>query len=307
MKGTSSIDLSVVVTIVDGGESLRSLLDALSAQQNAPSMEVLVAWDDSVADVASLASRYPVARFLRVGAIATERPMHSAAGRHEALERRRAAALASAGGALIAIIEDRAVPRPDWAATMVRLHSTLPHGVIGGAILPGVRDELNWAMWAVDYGRYATPFEAGPRDWVSDVNVCYKRRCLDATRDVWSSRYNEARLHWTLAASGEVLYLSPEPVVELRTRYGSLGALLPERFAWGRLFGHVRATEASMAGRLKLLAAAPAIPFLLYLRHAAVQRRIGNGERWSRAKRQALALLVVWSAGEFWGALTRRP
>jgi hypothetical protein len=304
---TAAPVLSVVVTVVDGGDALRGLLEALALQQGAPAMEVLVAWDDTIPDVAALAPRYPGVRFIAMGPVATARPATSAAGRHELYDRRRSAALPHASGELIGILEDRAWPRADWAATMVRLHHELPHGVIGGAIAPGTRDLLNWSVWAVDYGRYAPPFEPGPRQWVSDVNVCYKRRCIEATRDIWRDRYNEARVHWDLAGRGEVLYLTPAAVVDFHTGYRSLPALLPERFHWGRLFGHVRAGEASLLGRARLVVAGPAVPLVLFIRHAAVQRRLGNTATFARAAGRVFALLVAWTAGELWGALTGRP
>ncbi|MBC7897775.1 MAG: hypothetical protein H7066_20315, partial [Cytophagaceae bacterium] len=188
----------------------------------------------------------------------------------------------------------------------VRAHRALPHGVIGGAISPATQDPLNWSVWAVDYGRYAPPFEAGAQAWVSDVNVCYKRRCIEATRDIWQERYNEARVHWSLAAAGEVLYLVPDAVVEFRSRYTSLGALASQRFHWGRLFGQVRASDASAVRRAMLVLSGPVVPLVLLARHAGTQRRLGNAARFARALPNVFTILVAWSAGEGWGALTGR-
>jgi hypothetical protein len=189
---------------------------------------------------------------------------------------------------------------------MVRLHTDHEHGVIGGAIVPATTDTLSWSLWAVDYGRYALPFEAGPRPWVSDVNVCYKRRCLDATRDIWRQRYNEALVHWSLSEKGEVLYLTPDAIVDFRRRPGALVPLLVERFHWGRLFGRVRAERGGPTARLRLVAAAPLLPFLLFLRHAAAQRRVGNAWRFWKASMTILPVLLAWSAGEVWGGITGR-
>jgi hypothetical protein len=299
--------LSVVVTIVDGGDALRGLLDALEAQHGAPPMEILVAWDDSLNGIPDLARQFPAVRFVAMGRVATRHPTHSAAGRHELFDRRRTAALLEASAGLIAIVEDRAWPRPHWAATMVRLHGELPHGVIGGAIVATANDTLNWAFHAVDYTRYALPLESGPRPWISDVNVCYKRRCLDATRDVWGERYNEAGVHWRLAAQGEVLYLSSEPVVDFRTDYRSLSGLLGERFHWGRLFGSVRARGATADARMRYILLAPLIPFVVMARHTAAHRRLGTVGRFLRASPVVLLLLVAWAAGEAWGAITGSP
>ncbi|MCC6316257.1 MAG: hypothetical protein IT361_01105 [Gemmatimonadaceae bacterium] len=298
--------MSVIVTVVDGGDAVVEVLDALVRQAGAPPLEILVAWDDTIPEVGALSTRFPAVRFIGMGPVATARPPKSPAGQHELFDRRRSAALTHASGELVAMVEDRARPRPDWAATMVRAHRDLPHGVIGGAIAPATTDVLNWSVWAVDYGRYAPPFATGARDWVSDVNVCYKRRCIEATRTTWHDRYNEARVHWSLAASGEVLFLIPDAVVEFRSHYATLGTLARQRFHWGRLFGQVRAGDASVARRAALVLASPIVPFVLLLRHGRTQQRLGNAPSYLRALPTVLAILVAWSAGEAWGAITGR-
>ncbi len=299
--------MSIIVTIVDGGDVLRRFMDALMAQQGAPSMQIIVPWDDTIPEIASMASEYPTATFLPMGRVTTIRPITTAAGQHELYDRRRAAGLHVAHGTLIAILEDRAPARHDWAATMTRLHETLPHGVIGGAIECAPGDLLNWAFWACDFSRYGLPFTSGTRDWVSDVNVCYKRRCMDMTRDIWEERFNEAKVHWTLKERGESLFLTNEAVVDYRTPYTSLLGVLPERFHWGRLFGCVRANHVSLPTRLRMILTGPVIPFALFLRHGRVQAGLGNGGRFLLAAPLMLPLLMAWSAGEVWGYITRSP
>jgi hypothetical protein len=58
------MSLSVVVTVVDGGETLARCLTSLATQQGGPSLEVIVPWDDSVPGMESLAARFPTFRFL---------------------------------------------------------------------------------------------------------------------------------------------------------------------------------------------------------------------------------------------------
>lgn len=303
----ASPSMSVVITVVDGGDVLRGFLDAMVNQAGAPRMELLLPFDATAAGIARLQAEFPLVRFIDMGSVATSRPVTTAAGQHELYDRRRAAGLHEARGALIAILEDRAPPRPDWAATMWKLHNELPHGAIGGAIECAPGDLLNWAFWACDFSRYGLPFESGPRSWISDVNVCYKRRCIDLTRDVWHERFNEAKVHWTLVERGETLYLTNEAVVDYRTPYRSLSGVLPERFHWGRLFGCVRASHVGPLRRLAFVLTGPAIPFVLFFRHRRVQQGLGNGERFRAAARFMLPLLFAWTTGEVWGYLTRRP
>jgi hypothetical protein len=241
-----------------------------------------------------------------MGVRRTLRPIATASGQHDLIDQRRAAGLREARGSLIAILEDRSPPRSDWAASMARLHNELPHGVIGGVIAFGPGDDLNWSLWACDFGRYAPGSPDGPRAWISDVNVCYKRRCVETTRDLWSERFNEARLHWALRERGETLYLANDAVVQNETTYRSVAEVLRERFQWGRSFGCARAAHASPVARFGYVVASPLIPLVLFARHWRTQQRLGNGSRFARAARYMLPVLLAWTAGEAWGTITRR-
>jgi GT2 family glycosyltransferase len=125
---------SVVVTIVDGGEQLRRCLVALAPQAKSPAVEVLIPCDDTVGDLAALRGEFPGFRFIPLGRLPTVRTSGSPAGRHELIDQRRAAGLAAATGDIVALLEDRGVPRPEWVATLLDLHTRLSHPAIGGAI-----------------------------------------------------------------------------------------------------------------------------------------------------------------------------
>jgi hypothetical protein len=306
-SGGKTPELSVILTVVEGGDAVARFLDAMLAQDQAPSLEILVPYDASIGEIGGLRPKYPTVRFVDMGAVGTDRPVASAAGQHELYDRRRSAGLALASGALLAILEDRAPPRRTWARDMGRLHAELPHAVIGGAIESASTDSLNWAFYACDFSRYALPFESGPRDWVSDVNVCYKRRALEQTRDLWRDRFSEPRVHWALQESGDTLYLSSDVVVDHQTRYPSLLRVLPERFHWGRLFGYQRARHVGAAQRIKYTLLGPLLPPLLLLRHGRTHRQKGNFGRFLRAAPIMLLLLAAWTAGEVWGTITRKP
>lgn len=302
-----ALRLSVVLTIVDGGEALARCLAALAAQADPPPLEVLVPHDATVPGVAALAARFPQARFLSLGSLPTEGDPLAPRGQHELFDRRRAAGLAAATGDLVAILEDRGVPDPDWARTMHDLHAALPHAVIGGAVENAVAALANHAVHACDFTRYQRPFAAGPAAWVTDVNVAYKRRALEATRALWQARYHEPVVHDALVAAGEVLWLSPAPVVRQHRGALRLGALLRERWAWGRLYGWMRAREAGAATRARFLLQAPLVPPLVFVRHlrrhAATRAQLA---RFLRAAPLVALLLATWAAGEAVGSATRR-
>ncbi len=278
-------------------------LTALCNQVDPPTMEILVPLDQSVHELQALQSAFPSVRFLDLGAVDTARPVESAGGQHELYDRRRAAALAVATGEIVAILEDRGVPRPDWSRTVMRVHAE-PWAVIGGAIEPAPSAIREWALYVCDYSRYALPFPCGPVAWVSDVNVSYKRRALEITRDLWSDRFHEPLVHWELVRQGEVLVLTPDLVVDHHRTRKPIRVSLVERFHWGRLFGYIRAKEIGMGKRLLLVLASPLVPAVVYLRHAKVHLRRGDAMRFVAATPAILGFLVAWTAGEAIGTLT---
>lgn len=300
--------LSVVVTIVDGGETLSRCLAALARQEDGPPLEVIIPYDDSVPEMAGIIARYPGFHFLPLGTVPTQRARMGPAGQHELFDRRRAAGLAQARGELVAIVEDRGVPRPDWSRNVVAAHAAMPHAVIGGAIENGRDRLLNWAVYFCDFGRYQLPFEPGPREYVSDVDICYKRRALEATRELWRDRYHETTVHWALLRAGETLYLTDRFAVDQMRDHLTLGRLLGERVGWGRLFAYTRARETGPGRRLALAVMAPLLPAVLFLRLARHQwqkrRTLG---KFVAAAPVVVLLLMAWSLGEMIGYLTGRP
>jgi hypothetical protein len=200
------------------------------------------------------------------------------------------------------------VPRRDWARTIIAVHERLPHAVIGGAIQNGRTSVRHWAVFICDFNRYQPPFEPGPRAYVSDVNIGYKRRAIDATAPLWRNRYHETTVHWSLQAAGETLYLTPEFVVDQCRGPLRVSALIGERFAWGRLFAYTRARELGTTKRLALAAMAPLLPLLLLARHARLQlsKRLTFG-RFLAASPLILLLLIAWSFGELIGYITAEP
>ena len=303
--------LSVLLTVVDGGEALRRCLRALLSQQHAPAMEILIPYDSTVNTVPSIVDEVRrdghEIRALDLGQLETTRPARSHGGQHELIDRRRTAGLTASRAGIVAILEDRGVPRLDWAATAMRLHAELPHEVIGGAIENGRPGTLNWAVYFCDFGRYQRPFRAGPRRYISDTNVVYKRSALERTRGIWKTRYHEPLVHWALERNGASLFLSPDLVVDQIRDDLSLMKLLDERLAWGRLFGAIRAGETSRVKRVVRLVCSPLVPLVLFLRIVRDQlaKRAALG-RLVRAAPATIMLLTAWAIGEAAGTLTAR-
>jgi len=296
--------LSVVVTIVDGGAPLRRCLRALADQRGAPPLEVIVPYDDSVA-VDGVQSDFPYFRFLALGRVATQAPPRSFSGQHELFDRRRAAGLAASTGDLVAILEDRGVPRLDWAATAAALHGKISAAAIGGAIGNGSDGLLQCAVYLCDFGRYQPPCVAGPANALSDVNVCYTRRAVELTRTVWNERYHEPLVHRALARAGETLVLAPELVVDEKRDHLEIVPLCRERIAWGKLYGEIRMRGRPWIERALRAADAPLLPELLI--YQIVKDRFSKGTLSSRvlfAMPAVVVLTIAWSIGEMLGYLS---
>jgi hypothetical protein len=296
--------LSVVVTVVEGGAALARCLDALAAQEGAPELEVVVPFDDTIPEVGELAARFGTFRFLDVGRIAAAGAGRDAYSEHVRYDCRRAAGLSAARGHLLGMVEDRGWPRPDWARTMIRLHRENPHGAIGGAIESGARSALGQAVFICDFGRYEPPVAAENPDFLSDINICYKREALESVRDLWEARYQEALVNWALRDRGAGLLLSAEPRVVQQRDALALGTMLLERIHWGRTYGQVRLRESARWKGVLMSAALPLLPPLLFLRHARAQLKKGHAARELAGLSPALfVLLDAWALGECLGYL----
>lgn len=181
-----------------------------------------------------------------------------------------------------------------------------PHAVIGGAIDNGIDKPLNWAWYYCDFGRYGSPLEAGPRNYLSDVNVSYKRSALEAARETWRVAYHETEVHKAMQSRGETLFLDPRLVVFQHRPQQSFGSALSERLEWGRVFAETRIRDCSGVRRLAFLLGTPFLPVLLAWR--ALRHMLRQGRSLGQMLRVLpliAALLSVWSCGEFVGYICR--
>jgi hypothetical protein len=295
--------LTVLITVIDGGDVLTRCLDAIGAQENAPPMRVIVPYDETIPEIAALADRYPAVEFLNLGALCDGAPKN-AYEEHVVFDKRRSGGLAAAKSDLIALIEDRGWPQKDWARAMVDAHAAYPEGAIGGAIDCAAKTALNWAIFFADYGRYQAPFDTDHPDYASDTNICYKRAAVEATRSLWADQYREAEVNWAVRDRAGGLRLDAAPQTMQQRTPAKLGRVMNERLHWGRMYGQVRAEGVPFAGRLKWLIAAPILPVFLYVRHLRRQLRLGRHVGWFFLATPAMFyILFFWALGEFIGYL----
>lgn len=293
----------MVVAVVRGGKALRGCLESLVRQQDPPSFEILVPHDSTLGDITAATAGLEPVRLVAMGRCTTRYPASSPLGRHELIDLRRSAGLAAARAPLVALIEDRSVPRPDWLREMVRAGAGV-RGAVGGVVECADTAPLAQALFLCDYGRYRPPQAPGSREYLSDANVCYSRDALERTRRTWEGRFHESTVHWALARAGAELRLEPRLVVDHHRGPVHLASMLRERLGFGRLFASTRARETTPLRRAILAAFSPFLPLLLFWRIARRELASGRGRRLATLTPQLLALLTAWSVGELIGYLS---
>lgn len=297
-------DISIVVAICDGGQALRNCLAALAAQEGDQTAEVIVPFDQVSCEAAALADEFPDFRFLDLGVIADGLVPTNALELHRLWDIRRAEALKGARGRFIGLLEDRGIPAPDWAASMLALHRERPAAAIGGCVENGLDTPWNWAVHFCDFGRYLPPHPTAASGFLSATNICYRAEDLMALRGLWEDRFYEPSVHGAFQEAGKAMILSDRPLVtQYRPRIPT-AELAAEWYQWGRYFARMRAGTVSAPQRAVRILSAPLLPFVLFLRHRGTARgKPDHADRFPRAAPMVFLLVTMWSLGEFAGYL----
>ena len=301
------VELSVVVTIVGGGEYLERCLQSLVAQvsQSTPGrVEILVPFDSTVQGIEALKQKFPEFQFLNMGAVETAAPGGSQAAEHELYDCRSAFGVVESRGEIVALLQDYVVVSENWSREVLKAHE-LGHAAVGGAVEHGGQSILNWAVFFQDFGRHQLPLSEGPAEYLTDINVSYRKSKLEPFRELWEKRYKETTVNFELAKRGEVLWQRPQILVYQSRGKLAIRELISERYHWGRLFGAIRTQQISTIRRLIYTILAPAIPVFLLFRAA---RKVILGRKYVSIFLRSLpffTLLVgVWCWGELVGNIT---
>lgn len=297
--------LSVVVALISGRpEHLETCLTALTQQADPPAMEIVVPCDKRVGDVSRFRARFPVVHFIPSSGKSAGGNSDWSREHHDEL---RAQGLQHARGEIVALTEDHCKVGERWCATIDKEHAAA-HAVIGGAVENGTNRLLNWAVYFCDFGRYQNPVLRGPAEFLSDCNIAYKRKALEATADLWKDAYHEESVNWALRKLGHSFWQCPEMVVWQQREKMSLTAALRERYVWGRSYAGTRVAESEPEKRLFYAAFSFLLPALLLARMGAnVLRKRRHVVKFILAAPLAALLTVGWSVGEFIGYVTGRP
>lgn len=299
--------LSIIVTVVSGRESMRRCLRVLCAQTDFAVMEIIVPFDKWSREIGELREEFGQVKFYFIENLGLAETENISAHQHRLFDRRRAIGLQIARGKLIAMTEDHARPADDWCAELLKTEKQ-PFAVIGGAIENGIDKPLNRAWYYCDYGRYGRPFADGFREYISDVNIVYKRETLEALRDLWEMEYRETVLHWTILENGGQLFLSHRMVVYEERPPVKLLTALRERIEWGRVFAETRVLVGNRRARSIYAARSLFLPPVLLSRviKNMLRQRCGFLQI-AGTLPLAFLLLTGWSFGELTGYVSGLP
>jgi glycosyl transferase family 2 len=285
-------EASIIVIAISSTAHIRRCLYALESQRDTDKCEIIVAADSRLGSLDDLAAEFSDVRF--VSNLAATTPLTLTA-----------TALDSARGERVVLTEDSCVADPDW---LVKLLATdwRGHAAVGGSV--EAADEMSSAMWAfayVDFFRYMRPVRAGSSASLSVCNVAYRAADLRTIRDRWRDGFHETNVHEVLSDRFGSLFLNPEAVVRVSRSVAPKDAVY-ERYAFGRLFGATRISDARASRRIALSILSIGLPFLLTARLALKSFSDARLlERFVRSLPFVLVLVLAWSWGEWLGYVTK--
>lgn len=299
--------LSVVVTVVSGKRAVEANLRLLCEQVDFAEAEIIVPFDKWSSEIADLKAEFPDVTFHFIEDLGQARSEKISSHQHRLFDRRRAVGLSIARGSIIAMIEDRGRPAEDWVRQIIAAHEQ-PYPAIGGAVENSVDEPISRAVYFCDFGRYGRPFAPGPVNYISDVNVSYKREALERIRSVWDEAYHETTVHWEMLAKGQTLYLDDRPVVFQERPQLTFFRAVGERVQWGRIFAETRASRSGVFFRAMYALGVPFLPpVLLYRAFRNMRRQRLSAGKTLATVPVAFGLLCGWACGEFAGYCVGSP
>jgi hypothetical protein len=212
--------------------------------------------------------------------------------------------LSSARARSVAFTTDQVQVEPTWARVLL---SALAAGAVGagGPIQLALdADAATAATYFVRFSAFSAPAWTTParvRDIPGD-NAAYDREALVCHPDLLESGFWEVEFHRRFEREGRVLQMEPGARARLVGPV-RLGPTMWQRYQHGKVFG---ASRVLLHGerRLRLLALAPLVPFVLIARVA--RRVLSAGEErtpFVKALPWIALLTTAWAAGEAIGAL----
>ncbi len=290
-----SLDMSVVVYTPYDHRWLELLLHALRAQTVRERIELVVVCRSRETLAANVEDFYGLGRAL----IVETTDNHSYVGG-------KIAGVMAATTPIVAFAEDHCLPEPEWAERLIAAHEG-DWAAVGPSMMNGnPRSVTSRAAFALHWGPWAHPANAGERSLLAAHNTSYKRLVLiDLLDELGELLVVEHFLHARIHERGHRLAIEPAAIVS----HCNISKLRPWwRLAYhgGRVYGGRRVVheQLSVTQRVFRAAASPLIP-LIQLRRVAphVRRTSGSLKEFVSTLPLAALGLVVHTAGEVMGYL----
>ncbi len=283
-------DLSVVVASTRPARDAISFVQGLTKQHGGEKIEIIIAHCGACHGLSEIANRHPNVTVLCF----PERTNLPALW---------GAAIAQAGGRIIAVTEATCLPHADWIASIMKAHES-PDPVIGGAVeVAGCGSLLDWAAYFCDYGQFLPPLDDGATGEVSGNNVSFKRSAMEIGAEMVRPEFWKTYWCRRLQAEGIVLKATSSVVVYYQKSY-RLFPYLVRKFHHGKCFAGMRVVESSPLVRMRYALGTCLLPFVALTR---IVRAVVPKKRYLREFLVSMPLLVIavasWSVGEFMGYL----
>ena len=213
--------------------------------------------------------------------------------------------ISASRGHVVALTTTQFRVREGWGHALLAAFRSPSVAAAGGRVVlaesPGV---LRRAMFLVRYSEHMGDETATrPREIAGD-NAAYLRAAVNSVRLREADGFWEVDIHRLLRGSGMTISSAPDAVAEFAPSL-TLSEMLANRFVHGRHYGEYRVRTLRWP-RWRALVVVPLVPALLFYR--ILIRMQGSGQRILSAVTAMPAmvlLLVVWAAGEGYGALAR--
>jgi len=205
-------------------------------------------------------------------------------------------------GRLVAFTLGQCLVSQEWASALVEALEQGAAGAGGPLVMASGGRPLDWAIFYLRYSAFSPDaFGSGRTEGeIAGDNAAYRREILDRHAATFGEGFWEVDFHRRVRAGGGWLAAVPRALVEF-AGLSRASTIVGQRFAHGR---HSGASRARTHWRIRLIIAAPLVPFVLAMRAAARIRRREDRWRFLAALPWFLVLASVWAFGEACGALT---
>lgn len=199
---------------------------------------------------------------------------------------------------VVACLEGRCVPAPEWAAQILAAHAAHAEAAgIGGAVsIPPSANYLDKSVWFCEYAAFAPPLDDAQSAELSGANLSYKTAALRKESDLLKSGAWETHLHirWRNKATP---LRTINAVIEFHNAM-TVAEFVRQRFAYGRGYAAARAHPPR---RWIFALVTPFLPFLLTLRTFLQAKRAGMLADFLLCLPAVFFFQTMWSAGELLG------